>query len=168
VNSAAPSQPGSQGPSQDASQQRAEAVRRARPALWVAAGVLWLEAAAVLVYGVLVLLSMDNVSTGVGIGVGGMLIALGVGLALVGRGVGLARQWARGPAVALQLLQLPIALGFRQSIGWLAAGLFVTAAVVLVAIFLPASTTAFTAGRRLPGDGSGDAGGATPGRGARR
>jgi hypothetical protein len=143
-------------------------VRRARPALWIAAGVLWLEGAAVLLYGVLVLLSMNKVSAGVGIGVGGMLIALGVALALVGRGVGLARQWARGPAVALQLLQLPIALGFRQSIGLLAAGLFVTAAVVLVAIFLPASTTAFTAGRRLPGDGSGGRDGAAPGRGARQ
>lgn len=114
---------------------------------------LWLEAVAVIVYGVLILTDMTRVATGVGIGVGALLIAWGVALALVGRGVAFVRQWSRGPAVVLQLLQLPIAWGFRHSIGLLAAALFVSAAIVLVAVFLPASTTAFTAGRRLPGDG---------------
>lgn len=114
---------------------------------------LWLEAAAVLVYGVLVLTNMTKVATGVGIGVGGLLIAWGIALVLVGRGVAFVRQWSRGPALVLQLLHLPIAWGFRHSIGWLAAALFASAAIVLVALFLPASTTAFTAGRRLPGSG---------------
>ena len=114
---------------------------------------LWLEAVAVFGYGVLVLTNINKVAAGVGIGVGGLLIAWGVALALVGRGVARVRQWSRGPALVLQLLQLPIAWGFRNSIGWLAVALFVTAAIVLIALFLPASTTAFTAGRRLPGDG---------------
>lgn len=139
---------------------RDEAIRRARPALWVAAGVLGLEALGVLVYGVLIMTRMTNVSVGVGLGVGGMLVVWGLALAAVGRGVALVRFWSRGPAVVLQLFQLPLAFGFRDSIGWLSAALFVSAAIVLVAIFLPASTTAFTVGRRLPGD-------ATPGRDGR-
>lgn len=145
VSSAASGQPG---PSSD----RDQAVRQARAALWVAAAVLWLEALAVVVYGVLILTNMSKVSVGVGIGVGGMLVAWGAALAAVGRGVALVRQWSRGPAVALQLLHLPIAYGFRHSIGWLSGALFVTAGIVLVAVFLPASTTAFTAERRLPGE----------------
>lgn len=168
MSSAASPQSGS---SPGSSTEREEAIRRARPALWVASVVLWLEAAAVLGYGVLILTNMTRVSAGVGIGVGVMLLAWGVALALVGRGVALVRQWARGPAVALQLLHLPIAYGFRHSIGWLAVALFVSAAIVLAAVFLPASTTAFTAGRRLPGeepsDGQPGRGGA-PGRGGHR
>lgn len=103
-------------------------------------------------YGLLIIVNVRNVSAGVGYGVAGMLIAWGVALALVGRGVALVRHWARGPAVALQLLHLPLAWGFRDSIGWLAAALFVSAAVVLVCLFLPASSTAFTENRRLPGE----------------
>jgi hypothetical protein len=141
-----------------------DARRRARPALWVAAGVLWLEATAILLYAALILTNMRHVSAGVGIGVAAMLLAWGAALALVGRGVALVRPWARGPAVALQILHLPIAFGFRHSIGWLAAALFVTAAIVLVAIFLPASTAAFTAGRRLPGEGQNDQGANRAGR----
>ncbi|QDP97120.1 hypothetical protein FOE78_15355 [Microlunatus elymi] len=129
----------------------AGAAGSARPALWVAAGVMWFEALAVIVYGVLIITRMTNVAAGVGYGVAGMLIAWGVALALVGRGIALGRQWSRGPAVALQLLHLPLAWGFKGSIGWLSAALFVTAAIVLVCIFLPASTAVFTEGRRLPG-----------------
>lgn len=147
-----PESSGSQA-SSGSSTRRQQAVRQARPALWVAAGVLWLEALAVIVYGVLILVNMTHVATGIGFGVGGLLVAWGVALALVGRGIAFVRQWSRGPAVVLQLIQLPIAWGFRHNIGWLAAALFVSAAIVLVAVFLPASTTAFTSGRRLPGDG---------------
>lgn len=112
---------------------------------------LWLEAVAVVGYGVLIILNLRNVSAGVGYGVAGMLIAWGIALGLVGRGVALVRPWARGPAVALQLFHLPLAWGFRDTIGWLAAALFVSAAVVLICVFLPASGAAFTRGRRLPG-----------------
>ncbi len=112
---------------------------------------MWLEGLAVLAYGVLVLVGMHNVSPGVGYGVAAMLVAWALALGLVGRGVLLARPWARGPAAVLHLLQLPLAWGFRASFGWLAAALFVAAAVVLVCVFLPASTAAFTGGRRLPG-----------------
>lgn len=130
---------------------RIDAVRAARPALLTAAGVLALEALAVIGYGVLVLANIRHVSAGVGVGVGVMLIAWGLALGLVARGVGLVRGWSRGPAVALQLFHLPLAWGFRDTIGWLALALFVSAAVVLICLFLPASTAAFTAGRRLPG-----------------
>lgn len=129
-------------------------IRAARPAAWVAAIVLGLEALGVIGYGVLIILNLHNVSAGVGYAVAGMLIAWGIALGLVGRGIGLIRTWSRGPAVALQLFQLPLAWGFRGSIGWLAAALFVSAAVVLVCLFVPVSNAAFTRGRRLPGDRS--------------
>lgn len=178
MNPAPSPRPGSSsGRPTDGPTDREDAVRRARPALRVAAAVLWLEAVAVLLYGILVLINMNKESVGVGIGVGCTLVAWGVALALVGRGLALVRQWSRGPAVALQLLHLPIAYGFRHSIGWLSLAMFVTAVFVLVAVFLPASTAAFTLGRRLPGQDESDEetggetggrGGGAPGRGGRR
>jgi hypothetical protein len=127
--------------------------KAARPALILAAAILGLEALAVTAYAVLYVLSIQSVAAGVGYGVAFMLFGWAVALGFVARGVGLGRGWARGPAVALQLLHLPLAWGFRGSIGWLAFALFLTAAVVLVCIFLPASTAVFNAGRRLPGRG---------------
>lgn len=142
-----------QGSGPDAGSGRdAEAVRAARPALLVAGVVLGVEAVSVVVYGILVAVNLHDVVRGVGYGVAGMLVAWGIALALVGRGVVLARHWARGPAVALQLFQFPLAWGFRANLGWVAVALFVTAAIVLICVFLPASTAAFTGGRKLPGE----------------
>jgi hypothetical protein len=125
---------------------------RARPALFLAAAILLLEALAVTGYAVLYLRSISNVAAGVGYGVAAMLFVWAVALALIARGVALGRAWSRAPAVALQLLQLPLAFGFRATIGWLAFALFLTAATVLVCLFLPTSNEVFMAGRRLPDD----------------
>jgi hypothetical protein len=139
---------------------------RARPALWVAAGVLLLEALAVAGYAVLYVLSISNVAAGVGYGVAAMLFGWAVALVLIARGVARGRGWSRAPAVALQLLQLPLALGFRDTIGLLAFVLFITAATVLVCLFLPTSNEVFVTGRRLPGEPP--PGGAAPGPDERR
>lgn len=113
--------------------------------------VLLLEALAVAVYAVLYVLSLRSVSGGVGYGAAIMLFGWAAALGFVAWGVGRGRGWARAPAVALQLLHLPLAWGFKATFGWLAFALFLTAAVVLACIFLPASTAVFNAGRRLPG-----------------
>lgn len=123
---------------------------RSRKALWVASGLLGVQALAAAGYGVLIVGRITHAVAGVGYGVGGMMIAWGVALGLVGRGVALARRWSRGAAVCLQLLNLPLAWGFRTSIGWLALALFLTTAVALICILSPSSTTAFTADRDVP------------------
>lgn len=123
------------------------------PALWIAAVLLGLEGIGAAGYGILTITKMTHVAAGVGYGVAGMMIAWGIGLGLVARGVALARRWSRGPAVVLQLIDLPLAWGFRTSFGWLAVALFLSSAVVLICLFLPASTKAFTRGREVPFSG---------------
>lgn len=111
---------------------------------------LGLQAIAATGYGVLIAGRITHVVAGVGYGVAAMMVVWGVALGLIGRGVALARRWSRGAAVCLQLINLPLAWGFRTSFGWLALALFATSAVALVCMFLPSSTTAFTAGREVP------------------
>lgn len=135
------------------SEENSSQVSRSPSALWVAAVLLGLEGIGAAGYGVLTITKMTHVTAGVGYGVAGMMIGWGVGLGLVARGVALARRWARGPAVVLQLIDLPLAWGFRTSFGWLALVLFLSSAVVLICLFLPASTKAFTGGREVPFSG---------------
>ncbi len=123
---------------------------RRRKALRVAGVLLGLQAVAAVGYGILIATRIHHVVAGVGYGVAGMMIVWGLAFGLIGRGVWLARRWARGAAVALQLLNLPLAWGFRTSFGWLALALFVTSVAVLICLFLPSSTVAFTAERDVP------------------
>lgn len=123
---------------------------RSQTALWIAGGLLGLEGIGAAGYGLLTITRMTHVTAGVGYGVTGMMVAWGVALGLVARGVALARRWSRGAGVALQLLNLPLAWGFRTSFGWLALALFLSSAVALICLFLPSSTTAFTDERQVP------------------
>jgi hypothetical protein len=123
---------------------------RRRKALRVAGLLLGLQAIAAVGYGILVMTRVNHVAAGVGYGVAGMMIVWGLAFGLIGRGVWLARRWARGAAVALQLLNLPLAWGFRTNFGWLALAMFATSVAVLICLFLPSSTVAFTAERDLP------------------
>lgn len=69
------------------------------------------------------------------------------GAVLVGCGWGLARarSWARSPGVLAQLIWLGVAWSFRGGeTTWVAVLLAAAAVVVLVGIFLPASTAALT------------------------
>jgi hypothetical protein len=80
----------------------------------------------------------------VGVGVAILMAAFGGLLLLVARGVFLGRRWSRGPAVATQLILLPIAWSFRGGITtWVSVALALVAIVVLVGLLHPRSTAVF-------------------------
>jgi hypothetical protein len=80
----------------------------------------------------------------VGIGVAVLMACFGLLLLLVARGVYLGRRWSRGPAVATQLILLPIAWSFRGgATTWVSIALAVLAIAVLVGVLHPRSTAAF-------------------------
>ncbi|HJY44779.1 MAG TPA: hypothetical protein VJ301_09150 [Propionibacteriaceae bacterium] len=80
----------------------------------------------------------------VGVGVAILMAAFGGLLLLVARGVFLGRRWSRGPAVATQLILLPIAWSFRGGVTtWVSVALAVLAIAVLVGVLHPRSTAVF-------------------------
>ncbi|GAA3620597.1 hypothetical protein [Microlunatus ginsengisoli] len=110
------------------------------PGLVVAASVLAVEALGLLGLAVLQLREIDG-SSSIAAGVG--FAAYGVFLGLVARGLLRRRRWSRGPAVASQLIQLPIAWTLRSGAdAWLAAILVVTAVVAVVGVLVASSTAA--------------------------
>jgi hypothetical protein len=79
-----------------------------------------------------------------GVGVAILMAAFGLLLLLVARGVFLGRRWSRGPAVAAQLILLPIAWSFRGGVtSWISVTLAVLAIAALVGLLHPRSTAAF-------------------------
>ncbi|MDN5770206.1 MAG: hypothetical protein L0H24_04845, partial [Microlunatus sp.] len=91
-------------------------------------------------YGVLELVSTRASREVVGSGTG--IVLLGYAALLMGaaRGVFLGRRWSRGPAVATQLIQLPIGWSFRGGGTWWFAALLVAASLtILVCLLLPSS-----------------------------
>jgi hypothetical protein len=79
-----------------------------------------------------------------GVGVAVLMACFGLLLLLVARGVYLGRRWSRGPAVATQLILLPIAWSFRGgATTWVSITLAVLAIAVLVGVLHPRSTAAF-------------------------
>ncbi len=116
------------------------------PALRPAAVVLVLEGIAAFGYGVFEATQINAIRLVVGLGAGLLLVAYGVALVLLARGLVRARRWSRGPVVATQLIQLPLAWNFREGeTAWVAVLLALTAIVVLVCVFLPSSTDALIA-----------------------
>ena len=116
------------------------------PALRPAAVVLVLEGIAAFAYGVFEATQINAARFVVGLGAGLLLVAYGVALVVLARGLVRARRWSRGPVVATQLIQLPLAWNFREGeTAWVAVLLALTAIVVLVCVFLPSSTAALIA-----------------------
>lgn len=75
--------------------------------------------------------------------VGVAFVAYAVFLLIVARGLLRRTRWCRGPAIAVQLIQLPIAWTLREGqTRWLAAVLGVTAVLAVVGLLLPSSTAA--------------------------
>jgi hypothetical protein len=110
----------------------------------VAAALLALEGLAGMAYAVLEVgqIRMSRVEVGVGVAI--LMAGFGLLLLLVARGVFLGKCWSRGPAVATQLILLPIAWSFKGgSTTWVSVVLAALAIAVLVGVLHPRSTAVF-------------------------
>lgn len=112
--------------------------------LLLAAGLLAVEALAALVFGIVTLTQVQISRAALGSGVAILLIGYGVFLLLVARGVLRGRRWSRAPAVATQLILLPVAYSLRaEPTTWVAGALAVIAVGILVGVLHPRSTEVF-------------------------
>ena len=123
----------------------AEASPGRRPlTIVVAAALLAAEALIALAYAVLEIGQIHQSRAVVGVGVTILMTLFGLVLLLVARGVFLGRRWSRGPAVATQLILLPLAWSFvGGSTTWVAVVLALMAIGVLVGLLHPRSTAVF-------------------------
>ena len=116
-----------------------------RPAsLLLAAVLLGLEALVALVFGGIALTQIRISRAEVGAGVAIWMLGYGLLLLALARGVFRGRRWSRAPAVATQLILLPIAFSFRATpTTWVAGAIAVVAVAILVAVLHPRSTAVF-------------------------
>jgi hypothetical protein len=122
------------------------------PPLVVAASLAAVQGGLLVLYGVLEVanLSLDRLSMGVT--TAAFFLAAGAGLAVCALYLQRRSSWARSPIVLAQLIQLGLAWNFRAApTTWLAVVLAVTALVVLVGVFHPASLEALEGSRGEPG-----------------
>jgi hypothetical protein len=121
------------------------AADRRRPVtIVVAAALLAVEAFIASAYAVLEVGQIRMSRAAVGVGVTILMGGFGLLLLFVSRGVFLGRRWSRGPAVAIQLILLPIAWSFvGGGTTWVAVALAVVAIAVLVGLLHPRSTAVF-------------------------
>ena len=126
-------------------QTRDTASARRRPlTITVAAVLLAVEALLALAYAALEVGQIQTSRPVVGVGVTILMAGFGLLLLLVARGVFLARRWSRGPAVATQLILLPLAWSFvGGQTTWVAVALAALAITVFVALLHPHSTAVF-------------------------
>jgi hypothetical protein len=110
----------------------------------MAAALLAFEAVIALGYAALELGQIRVTRAAVGVGVAILMSGFGLLLLLVARGVFRGKRWSRGPAVASQLILLPIAWSFRGGVTtWVSVALAVLAIAVLVGVLHPRSTAVF-------------------------
>ncbi|HEX5383707.1 MAG TPA: hypothetical protein VFW54_03635 [Propionibacteriaceae bacterium] len=123
----------------------APAPDRRRPlTIVVAAALLAVEALIAVGYAALEVGQIPMSRAGVGVGVTILMAGFGLLLLLVARGVFLGRRWSRGPAVATQLILLPLAWGFLGGrTTWVAVVLAALAITGLVGVLHPRSTAVF-------------------------
>ena len=116
-----------------------------RPApLLMAAALIGLEALAALVFGGIALTQIRISRAVVGVGLTLWMLGYGVLLLAIARGVFRGRRWSRAPAIATQLILLPIAFSFRAApTTWLAGAIAVVAVGALVGVLHPRSTEVF-------------------------
>lgn len=115
-----------------------------RPRTLVVAGaVLLLEAIGAAAFAVAEAMNTNPARPVVGVGTTLLLLAYAGLLAAVARGLWRLRRWSRGPTVATQLIQLPVAWSFYgEPTTWVAVVLGAASLTVLVAVLSPASTAA--------------------------
>jgi hypothetical protein len=118
--------------------------RRRPPTIVVAAVLLGVEALIALAYAALELGQIQMSRPVAGVGVTIFMALFGLVLLLVARGVFFGRRWSRGPAVATQLILLPLALSFIGGrTTWVAVALAALTIAVLVGVLHPRSTAVF-------------------------
>lgn len=122
-------------------------------ALFLAAALAGLQALTALGFGVFELTQIQPRRPAVGVTTVLTLLLYGGLLAVVARGLSRARRWSRGPAVATQLLHLPIAWSFASGRTLaVAIPLALSAIVILVCCLLPSSTALLTASDSSDGE----------------
>ncbi|WP_432557929.1 hypothetical protein [Granulicoccus sp. GXG6511] len=122
---------------------RTEPTRRPPTAVRVAAGLLILVAAVAAALGLLEAFNVRPERAVVGIGSTILLVAYAVGLIIVARGLLRLRSWSRGPAVATQVVQLPVAYSFLGgATTWVGVVLGLVSITTIVCLVLPSSTRA--------------------------
>jgi hypothetical protein len=110
----------------------------------LAAAALALEALIALGYAALEIGQIQMSRAVVGVGVTILMACFGLFLLLVARNVLRGRRWSRGPAVATQLILLPLALSFAGGgTTWVSVVLAILAIAVLVGVLHPRSTAVF-------------------------
>jgi hypothetical protein len=110
----------------------------------IAAGLLALEGLIGLAYAGLEVGQIRMSRAVVGVGVTVLMACFGLLLLVVARGVFLGKRWSRGPAIATQLILLPIAWSFKGgSTTWVSVVLAALAIAVLVGVLHPRSTAVF-------------------------
>jgi hypothetical protein len=110
----------------------------------VAASALALEALIALGYAALEIGQVQMSRAVVGVGVTILMACFGLFLLLVARSVFLGKRWSRAPAVATQLILLPLALSFAGGgTTWVSVVLALLAIAVLVGLLHPRSTAVF-------------------------
>lgn len=126
---------------------------RRPPSLTLAAALLLVEAVVACVFGVLEIGQVRSSCAVVGVGVAIVFLTYGLVLLAVGRGVLRGRRWSRAPAVATQLILLPIAWSFRAApTTGVATVIALVALAVLVGLLHPRSTSVFVgSGENGPG-----------------
>jgi len=127
----------------------------ARPVpLLVAVALVGLQALALVGFGVLELVSLDEDRVALAVTTALFFVAVGVGLGFCARGLLGTQSWARGPVVALDVLGVLTGFSF-----WggettpIAIGLVAVCAVTVLAVLNPATTAALADG---DADGSDD------------
>lgn len=119
---------------------------RTPPTLLLAAAVVGLEALALVALAVLELTSLDSRRLALGVSTALFFLLLAAGLGLCARGLAVVSSWARGPAVAAQLIVLLLSFSFwGGETRWVSLVLLAAAAVGLVGLLHPASTAALAA-----------------------
>jgi peptidoglycan/LPS O-acetylase OafA/YrhL len=126
----------------------------ASPALRVAAALVVVEGLLLVAAGVLLLVRTVTGTpndVGTAIFLAALALAVGVLLAWVGRPFARGRRWARSPIVVVQLLALPVGVGFVQGAlyGYAVPDLALAIAV-LALLVTPAARTPFEGGRKGP------------------
>ncbi|WP_157973781.1 hypothetical protein [Desertihabitans aurantiacus] len=127
---------------------------RTRPPLplLLAAAVLVVVAVGALGFAVVELVNLRAHRWVVAVGTTVLMAGYGVFLLAVANGLRRAARWSRGPAVATQLIQLPVAWGFLGgSTTWVTVVLGGLSLLALVCLLLPTSTVALGAGGGLNG-----------------